>query len=397
MVCQVGSTRYPIKCVSHLVFIFCNDDSNSFPLLFLRQAEKWLEDKDLSGARYYEHTEHNPNEEEEEEVEVEVNNDSSDDNSSDNNSDDNNSNSSVNDSDEGATATTMPARASSKKSPAPKARVGTSKSPPRPPSTRKKANKQPIDESYINIDELNKDFKKKLALQSFVDKCKIQGYETGIVAWKDPSTQQVFLDIRLEVPLRIKKINLDPPPVLDPTNNKRVKIWVKQYPKSAEFDPCLFPSVVVDQHANADLSRMDIETKIEAFETACQAVKKSFGSQQVEEVVIDLPFACDSKGFYDPIAGEAKSAVKLITTEITDPDDESIFYPVRLLILMLEAAEKPLEDVEISEENTSSKKSARDYLEKRKQARFAGRARMAGFIVPDDDDDEKMADPVGSA
>lgn len=128
---------------------------------------------------------------------------------------------------------------------------------------------------------------------------------------------------------------------------------------------------------------MDIEKKIDAYEGACQAYKESFGVQQVEPIEIDLPFVCDSKGFYDPITGDGK--LRLITTEVPDPDDLNVWYPTRLLLLSLEAATKPVEDIEVFEEDKSVKRNARDYLKKRKSEKERSRARQAGFSAVDED------------
>lgn len=102
---------------------------------------------------------------------------------------------------------------------------------PKPKSWAKtpgsKKNKATIVKEHVEIDDLSKDFSKKLAMQNYANKSKHNGYETGVLVWKEPATQQTYLDIRVEMPLRIKKKNLDPPPSLS-KDCKKVTIWVKK-------------------------------------------------------------------------------------------------------------------------------------------------------------------------
>ena len=352
--------------------------TSSFFFLSSVPTEKWKQDRDLSGAR---------NNEEEEAPEASEASEGSFDEDLFEEESEEDINLSDHESDkEEEEDIKMPA----KKTPAKvaKAQGGASKTPPRAAGKSKTPPRSAGKAKAAAADDIT-DGMKGLTVKSFWSREVINGYTVGTVLWAVPGTRQGYLDIRVHVPLSTKVANLHPAPAL--VSNKTVMVWIRKHPRAAEFDPVFFPGVLYDQHRD-DVQDDDFTSKVQRYDDASQEYKASVGTGDVDVINIPLSEKCDMKGFWEPISGAV--GVHLLTTQVPIPDDPDKTYPVRLLILSLELAKKPIVDVEVAEVNSAKNSLAKTYIQMRKVKKNLGVAKASGLRgqVPFCEDGEEAMD-----
>ena len=97
------------------------------------------------------------------------------------------------------------------------------------------------------------------------------------------------------VPLCTDAADLHPMPVLA-DGGKQVKVWICKEPKAAEYNPLVFLGICLNQHA-PEAQGEDFNSKITRDIEAAEICKHQAGTGETCELLMNLPFKCDCKGF----------------------------------------------------------------------------------------------------
>ena len=207
----------------------------------------------------------------------------------------------------------------------------------------------------------------------------VKGYPVGTLIWTDKMSLQKYVEIWIIVPLCTNAADLHPTPVLA-DGGKQIQVWICEEPKAAEYNPLVFLGIFLDQHAS-EAQREDFDSKIIRYTEAVEICKCQAGTGETCELLVNLPFECDHKGFFEPVSSDPTKAICLLTTQVPDPHDDENTYPMHMLILSLKALEKPIIDFTISQEDTTSTSQAKTWLQMHKDAKTSQKSKMQVLLL----------------